>query len=302
MKLFISLFLLVVFSIQSSYTLAQELQYQISVSATKIQTSERDKFQNLQKAINEFMNNRKWTNYKFSVEEKIECSIFINIDEMPTQTQFKGSIQIQARRPVFNSSYNSVLINHIDKEFEFEYEETQPLEFSDAVFTSNLTAVLAYYSYLILGLDFDSFAPLAGTAFFDKAQAIITQAQNTKYMGWKSFENRKNRYWLVENLLNKSYEGYRSAFYNYHRQGLDLMYDNQETGRQNIAKALETLEKVHNEKPGLIIMSNFFLAKNDEIVNVFSQGNPSLKPQVVKICSLIDPTNAAKYKKITDSK
>jgi len=278
------------------------LKCQISVSADKIQTSERDRFQVLQNALFEFMNNQKWTNYNYSIEERIECSFFINIEEMPSLTQFKGTLQIQARRTAFNSSYNSVTFNHIDRDIEFEYEETQALEFNEAAITSNLTAILAYYSYLIIGLDFDSYKQLGGTPFYEKAQTIITQAQNTRYGGWKAFENRKNRYWIIENILNKSYEKYREALYTYHRQGLDLMYENQEQARQNIIKSLEMLELVHREKPGLITMSLFFLAKNDEIVNIFSEGSPSVRPQVVKICTLLDPSNANKYKKITEAK
>ncbi len=292
--------LLITFFIFFQKSFAQELNCQISVVADKIQTSDRNIFTDIQTAANEFLNNRKWSGYRFSSEERIECSFFINITDRPSASQFKGSIQIQVRRPVFNSTYNTTLLNYIDKDFEFEFQKGQPLEFNENSFYSNLTSVLAYYVYLSLGIYFDAASLYGGTPFYDKAQTIINNAQNAPYPGWKSFESQKNRYWIIANMLNKSYEDYRNAIYTYHRLGLDQMYDNQESGRSNVYKALQSLELVHRQKPGLIIMTMFFLTKSDELPNIFSQGTPTMRADAQKICNLLDPTNGNKYKKMTE--
>ena len=288
------------FLLFSVKTFSQEIKCQLSVSADKIQTSDRTIFTEIQTAANEFLNNRKWTGYHFSVEERMECSILINITDRPSVSQFSGTIQVQVRRPVFNSNYSSVLLNYIDKDFSFDFQKGQPLDFNENSFTSNLTSVLAYYVYLSLGLYFDSYALDGGNQFYEKAQNIINNAQSAPYVGWKAYDSQKNRYWILENILNKSYEDYRQALYTYHRLGLDQMYDNQETGRSNVYKALQSLEQLQNQKPNLLIMAMFFLTKADELVNIYSQGNATMRTDAQKICNSLDPTNGTKYKKITE--
>ena len=295
-KILVVLFFILVFKSH-----AQELNIQVSVAADKIQTSDRNIFTEMQTAINEFMNNRKWTGYHFSSEERIECSFYINITDRPTANQFNATLQIQCRRPIFNSTYSSTLLNYIDRDFSFEYQKGQPMEFNENTFTSNLTSVLAYYIYLSLGLYFDAATLQGGAPFYEKTQTIINNAQSAPYTGWKAFENQKNRYWIIENILNKSYDEYRNAIYTYYRLGLDQMYDNQETGRSNVFKALQSLELVNRQKPGLIIMSMFFLTKADEIANIFSQGSQSMRADAQKICNLLDPTNSSKYKKMVET-
>lgn len=280
---------------------AQELRCNISISATKIQGANRTVFETMQSDLYEFMNNRKWTEHQYSMDERIECSFFINLEEQISSDEFKGSIQVQVRRPVFNSSYETVLLNILDKDFHAKYVEYQTLEFNESSNKDNLTNILAFYAYIILGIDYDSFYPEGGTEYYQKAQAIVNNSQNAREKGWKSFESERNRYWLVENLLNKSYSGFRSCIYQYHRQGLDVMSDKSPEGRNIIAESLKSIQKVFRVRPSLYILQVFFDAKSDELVNIFSKSFPDERNRVSVILNECDPSNGSKYEKILKS-
>jgi len=280
---------------------AQELRCNISISATKIQGANRTMFETMQSDLYEFMNNRKWTDEKYSMDERIECSFFINLDEQISSDEFKGSIQVQARRPVFNSSFETVLLNLKDNDFHAKYVEYQTLEFNETSNKDNLTNILAYYAYIILGMDHDSFSPEGGTEFFQKAQIIVNNSQNAREKGWKSYESERNRYWLVENLLNKSYSAFRNCTYQYHRQGLDLMSDKAPEGRAAIAESLKSIQKVFRSRPSLYILQVFFDAKSDELVNIFTKSFADEKNRVSVILNECDPSNGSKYEKILKS-
>jgi hypothetical protein len=280
---------------------AQELRCNVSISAQKIQGANRTMFETMQSDLYEFMNNRKWTDQKFAMDERIECSFFINLDEQISSDEFKGSIQVQARRPVFNSSYETIMLNIKDNDFHAKYVEYQTLEFNETSNKDNLTNILAYYAYIILGMDYDSFSPEGGTEFFQKAQNIVNNSQNAREKGWKAYESERNRYWLVENIMNKSYSGFRSCTYQYCRQGLDLMSDKAPEGRAAIAESLKSIQKVFKSKPSLYILQVFFDAKSDELVNVFSNSFPDEKNRVSVILLECDPSNATKYEKILKS-
>jgi hypothetical protein len=279
---------------------AQELNCIVTVATPQIQSSDKKIYETMQAAIYEFMNSKKWTNYTYSEEEKIECTILITISER-TSDVFKGTIQVQSRRPIYKSSYNSVMLNLIDKDLQFNYVEYQTLDYNDNSFTSNLTSLLAYYAYIIIGYDFDSYQIKGGTTFFEKAQTIVTNAQNASEVGWKAFESlaQNNRYWLVENLLNNIYAPIREANYSYHRKGLDQMVDNAATAKTSITAAFELLKKAHEEKPGSYLMTIFFISKVDEIVNIYSNASATDKTKVSTICKAIDPSNSTKYNQIT---
>jgi len=292
MRFFVLIYFLVLIPLLS-YN--QELNCNVQVMTPQIQGTDRSVYDNLRTSIYEFINNRTWTNYSYKIDERIECSMLITINERISQDEFKGTINIQLRRPIYSTSYNSVLLNYIDKDFQFKYIEFQNLDYADNVFTSNLTAVLAYYCYIFIGLDFDSYSLNGGTPYFEKAQNIVNQAQNTPEKGWKSFESQKNRYWLVENLLNSAYNSVRQANYKYHRLGLDVMYDNVENGRTAITDAIDLLKKAHREKPGLYSLQVFMEAKSDELVNIFSKAPPQDKARIITSLIEIDPANAGKY-------
>lgn len=274
---------------------AQELICQVSVNSQQIQGSDRHIYDNMQNAMRDFVNNRKWTPYTLKVEEKIECSMLITLSERVADDEFRGTIQVQARRPAYGSSYNSVMLNLMDKDFQFKYLETSPLDFDENSHLSGLTSVLAYYAYIIIGLDFDSFEEYGGSPYFNKAQTIVNNAQNTSEKGWKAFESKKNRYWLVENLLNQSYSALRQANYQYHRKGLDMMKDNLQSGRAGVLSAIELMQKAYREKPGLYLSQLFIDAKRDEICNVFAGASVADKNKVVAMLKEIDPSHSTDY-------
>ncbi|MEI6173415.1 MAG: DUF4835 family protein [Bacteroidota bacterium] len=283
---------------------AQELNCVVNVATPKVEGTDKRVFESMQSAIYEFVNNRKWTNYNVGPEERIECTFLLTINDRLSSDEFRGTLNVVVRRPVLNSAYNSVLFNYIDKGIQFKYVEYQPLDYSDGTFSSNLTSILAYYSYVILGFYFDSFSPSGGTPYFEKAQEVVNAAQNAPETGWKAFESDKNRYWLVNNYLTAANSGLRDFAYRYHRQGLDLMYDKVDQGRGSIASCIEILQSIYNAKPNLFALQLTTDAKRDEIINIFSDQRvaPLEKTSVVNILKEIDPANSSKYQVILDSK
>lgn len=278
--------------------MAQELNCTVKVLSPAIQGTEKSVFETLETAIKEFMNNTRWTNDNFKQDERIECNITINVTRRISVDEFEANIIVQSRRPVYKSSYNTNLINYQDNDFTFKYTPFQPFEFNENTFINNLTSTLGYYAYIFIGLDYDTFSPDGGTPYYQKAQTIVNNAQNASEKGWKAFEGSKNRYWLAENLANSNFKGVRSCLYNYHRMGLDMMTNDVELARKNIADALEGLQKVHNMQMGSFLMQIFFLAKADEIVNIFSVATPDVKNKLVPLLNTIDPGNVTKYEKL----
>lgn len=285
----------------SSAGAAQELRCNVMVSAQRIQGANQNLFTTMQSDIYEFMNNRKWTDHAYGYDEKIKCNIMIRLDEQISADEFKGSIQVQLTRPVFNSSYETTVLNIKDNDFRCRYVEFQPLEFNETSNRDNLTNILAYYAYVILGFDYDSFALEGGTPYFEKAQAIVNNSQNAVEKGWKSFESERNRYWLLENILNKSYSDYRKCMYNYHRNGLDLMSERVEEGRAKIAEGLTDIQKVFRRRPSTYILQMFFDSKADELVQIFTKSYPDERSRVLTILNEVDPSNGSKYQKISES-
>ena len=282
---------------------AQELRCNISLNTTQVQGSNRSITEAFQTALNEFVNTRVWTNNAFSIEERIECSMMLNITSL-TGNEFSGNMTVQSRRPVFNSTYPTTLFNFQDKDVKFNYVEGQPLEFSDAAHLSNLTSLIAFYVYIILGLDYDSFSLNGGTPYFQKAEAIVTNAQQSNERGWKAFEgNYKNRYWLVQNLLDDRYRGVREFTYKYYRLGLDRMSSRPIEARADIAEYLKLLQEVFRRKPDpyLFLLQIVFDVKSNEWADIFSNGTPDEKSRVVRLLKEIDPPNISKYDKINQS-
>ncbi len=278
---------------------AQEFLCNITVDSRQVQGTDKKVFETLQTELTEFVNSRQWTGYEFKMNERIECNMVISISNRPSTDRFEATLNIVASRPVYNTAYNSTLLNYIDKDFNFEYVEYQPMEYQENSYSSNLTSVMAYYLYMILGLDFDSFSQNGGTPFYEKAESVVNAAQSSPEKGWSAFEDQRNRYWFVENYLNKSYSGLRSFLYEYHRKGLDVMPDKTEQGRAAILQSLNYLKIVYDEQPGLFALQLLVDAKGDEIINIFSEGNPKEKSEAQNIMKEIDPANASDYSKIT---
>ena len=278
---------------------AQELNCSVQINSSQVQGSDKSIFDAMQKSIFEFMNSRKWTNNVYKITERIECTILINITEQPSTNQFIATIQVQSRRPIYNTSYFSTTLNHIDKEFEFSFNEFDPLIYSETTFISNLSSVLAFYANIIIALDYDSFSLNGGTAYFQKAQIIVGNAQSAQQSGWKAFEGEKNRYWFAENMLHPNYAPLRECYYKYHRLGFDMLAGNLEKGRADVLESLKLLEKVYDRKPGNFQLQIFFNSKSNEIVDLFSDGLPKEKTELTTILNKIDLINLSKYKKMT---
>lgn len=280
----------------------QELNCNVQVSAQQIQGSNREIFQNMQRDIYEFMNNTTWTNHVYNYSERIECNLLINLTEQISADEFSGTIQVQLRRPVYNTTYNTTQINFIDNYLRFRYVEYQSFEFDPTTYRSSLISILAYYAYLMIGFDYDSFSPLGGTEFFTMAERVVTNAQNATEIGWKPYDGsrNRNRYWLVKNILNKEYEGVRLFNYQYYRNGLDLMESRSAEARTNIIESLRLLQNVYRAKPDpfMYFMEIVTSAKADEIVNIFSGAYQEEKSRAVEILVEIDPSNLKKYEGI----
>jgi len=255
----------------------------------------------MQTSLYELVNSRKWSPYNFRHEEKLECKLQITISDRISNDEFKGTMSIQLGRPVYRTSYVSPVLNYMDRNIQFRYLEGQNLEYTDNQFSSNLTSLIAFYVYMFLGMDFDTYSLYGGSQFFQKAQSVVNISQNTPESGWKAFESMKNRYWLIENVLNSSYSGIREAMYKYHRLGLDVMTENMDIGRAAVMESIELLRKVNREKPNLFLIQLILEAKSDELVNIFSQASPMDKTKAVNTLKEIDPANASKYQKIMQS-
>lgn len=294
-------FLLVVCLINCALgmAVAQELNCQVTVLTPQIQSSDKRIYTTLQTAIFEFMNNTKWTEDKFKNQERIDCSMTITVTERISNDEFKGNIQVQANRPIFKSSYSSPVFNFRDDDFQFRYLEYQTIEFNQSGTNNpNLVAALSFYAYMILGIDYDTFSPMGGSLYFQKAQTIVANSQNLPEKGWRAFEGTRNRYWLSENFNNPIFKPVRQLLYDYHRKGLDIMADKKDDAVGIIAESIKNLEPVYREKPGSFLMQALFVAKADEIVNIFSQAAPDAKARVINTLNEIDPANGSKYQQI----
>lgn len=277
---------------------SQELKCAVSVNASQIQTSDAGIFKDMENAIEQFMNGRRWTNDTYKNHEKIICNFLITITKMPAIGSFSASVQVQSARPVFNSSYNSLLFNFADREWEFEYIESMPLEYNDNTFTNNLTSMLAFYAYLIVGLDYDSFSELGGTPYFQRALTVVNNAQQSNLPGWQALGSNRNRYWIIENLNNPQMVDLRKAIYHYHRNGLDLFDTDPDKSREVILNGLKDIKKVRDVNPNAILVVSFFDAKGKELANIFSDGNIQIRRQAYDIITAIDPSNRTTYEKM----
>lgn len=289
--------LLIALVIASKISVSQEIDCRIQVNSSQIQGTDKSVFEELQKSLYEFVNNYKWTNHVYGIEERIECSFLLNITNTISSDEFKGSLQVTSNRPAYNSGYDTPMLNIVDKKVQFRYAEGQALDFSETSH-NELTALFAYYIYIIIGIDYDSFSNLGGTPYFEKAEKIVNTAQSSNKQGWKSFEDRKNRYWLVENFLNNEYKALRQYSYVYHRQGIDLMHSKPADARSTIATDLSPLLKVHRQKPSSYIMQVFFDAKHSEIIKILSESYTSEATRAYNILKEIDPGHLSKYEKI----
>lgn len=283
---------------------AQEINAKVTVVAAQIgNTVDKRVFQNLQTALVAFINKRKWTTDVFEGNEKIECSFLLNLQSVVEPNVYKATLTIQAGRPIYNSTYLSPLVNFIDNEITFRYVEFQPIEFNEnrisgaEPLTANLSALFAYYVYIVLGLDYDSYAPRGGDPFFQKANLIVNAApEGRSISGWKPFDGQRNRYWLAENLQNTRYALVHDAIYTYYRQGMDKLIENENVAREQMLNGINMLNTLNTETPNLMIMPFFFQGKSDEIIRIYKKSDPQEKARILDLCSRLDIANASKYR------
>lgn len=278
---------------------AQELDCIVTVNVgPRVQTTDRGVFTDMKNAFQQFLNTRKWTNDNYLLHEKIKCSILININDMPAIGVFSASVQVQAARPVYNTNYNSLIFNFGDREWDFQYLETIPLEFNDNVFTSNITSLLAYYAYTILGMDYDTFSELGGTPYFQRALQVVNNAQSSNLAGWQSIGSIRNRYWFNENMINTQFVDVRKNAYSYHRLALDTFEKDPDNSRLIILKGLKDIKKARDINPNAISVISFFDTKGIELANLFSEGELNVRKEAYDLITTMDPTNRAMYDKI----
>ncbi|MBX2899900.1 MAG: DUF4835 family protein [Cyclobacteriaceae bacterium] len=281
--------LLFVFALSLMPVHAQELYFKVTVNADQIQTTDRAVFKDMERAFATFLNTRKWSTDSYKSYEKINCALFINISKMPSIGNFVANAQITAARPVYNSNYESVLLNFADREWEFEYIESLPLEYNDNSYITNLTSMLAFYAYTVLAADYDSFSELGGNAFVQKALLVVNNAQSSNKAGWAALGNPRNRYALVENLNNPQMVEIRKNSYRYHRLALDTFEKNPDQSREIILDVLKNIKKVWTINPNAIAVISFFDAKSAELVNIFSEGNLNVRREAYDILTTLDP-------------
>jgi hypothetical protein len=280
---------------------AQELNVSVRINTQRLQTVDPGVFETLEQTIVQFLSDQQWTNDIFEAEERINCNFILTLQEELSATSFKVDLAVQSSRPIFGTDQETPLLNYVDKDVNFEYEQFQPLQFSENVFNDNLSSVLAFYVYIILGLDYDSFSPLGGDEHFQAAQEIINNiptAAQAAYPGWRSIDGNQNRFWILENLQSPRVRPLRNAWYQYHRLGLDIMPTDIDAGRAAISEVVQTLGQVDQSYPNSMIVQLFLNSKRQEIIEIFKRGTLTEKSGVIQTMSRVDPSNSAQYRKI----
>ena len=276
---------------------AQEFNIDVTVSSARIEGTDQRAFEALKEGILNFMNNRVWTNVKLEPEERIEGALVVNVKKKEGNI-IEAELNIALRRPTFKTNYNTPLFNYVDDDFVFEYVESQPLDFNENAYMSNLTSTLAFYAYYCLGLYFDSFGLYGGDPFFKVADQIVTAAQSANEAGWKAFDDKRNRYWLNENMMNATYKPIRQYIYEYHRLGLDKMSTKQDEGKAAILKSLEYLKQMYSERPSLLYIQVLNDTKRNEWKSIYSEDSQQDKTKAVNIFREIDPSHASEYEEL----
>jgi hypothetical protein len=296
MKILSAVFLALLFQSVS----AQQLNFTVTINSDRANTQERDVFDNMKTSFEQFLNTRNWIEDEFRPEERIKGNLLITINEMPSVGLFNATVQIQTVRPIYGSNYESLLFNFADRNWTFEYIEAQPLEFNRFTFLDNISSLLAFYAYVAIGLDYDSFSQRSGDPYFEVANNIVSNAQKSPRPGWsQSPSDRRNRYWLANDLYSSQVMvAIRDAYYLYHRRGLDMLTTKPDEAYRNILEALNLVAQANNAQPNSILAITFMDAKSDEISKILKQASAEIKAEAVEILLKVDPNNARKYNDI----
>ncbi|MCF6359931.1 MAG: DUF4835 family protein [Cyclobacteriaceae bacterium] len=294
-KLILSALFLAWFNQQS---FSQDLNCDVVIDAQRIETSETRVFEDMELAFENFLNTRDWSADEINPEERIKCALTITLNEMPSIGTFKATVQIRSARPIFNTSYESIIFNFADRDWSFEYVESLPLNFNENDYSTNLTSMLAFYANIIVGLDYDSFGELSGSSYFQKAQNIVTNASQGGRPGWGALQSTRNRYALVNDITNQQIEDLRIGYYKYHRLGLDVFETNPEECRKQVLEVLESIKAIKNRYPTSIFVISFFDAKSEELVNIFADATIQEKRKAYNLLIELNPIKEDIFKEI----
>ncbi|MBL8003414.1 MAG: DUF4835 family protein [Flavobacteriales bacterium] len=279
----------------------QEFNAKVQVIAPQIQSTPKRIWQSLETAITQLMNTRRFTNYNYTQTERLDVNLLLTINEQPSADRFKGTLQVSYSRPVYGTDYLSPVMDILDQNVEFQFLENTQIEFSPDRFTNNLASIVGFYAYFLLGVDADTFKSMGGSEFYNIAQQVVNNAQNTSEPGWKAFEDQKNRYWLLDNQQQAVFRPLREFLYNYHINGMDILAKDPSTARKNMLAAIDKLKTVHQAKPASYNMQVVFNAKGNELVEVFKPADPADKTKLINTVSVIDPGNIARYQNLMRS-
>ncbi len=289
------LLLIIVLIALSNDLISQELNCEVQIQAPQVSNVDPTRFEIIQEAVRDFMNSRKWTNDTFELEERIQCNVLITINSAPSQTNFNATIQIQSSRPVYNTDYNTPVFSVNDGDFSFNFVDNAMIQFSPDQHRDNLSSVLAYYAYMVIAADYDTMSLEGGTEYYLKAQTIVANAQNAGESGWRASEGQRNRYWLVENILSQTFNPLRKCSYYYHRHGFDKIFEDLEEARKTISDALIEIRNIHRIRPSSYNVQLFFVAKSQEIIQMFEPAPTPEKQRILPVLKELDPGNISKY-------
>lgn len=276
---------------------AQEINFQLTVNSDLVNQTNQQIFRTLEQSINEFMNSRAWTNQERLNEEKLDCSMVLNLTGY-NNTQFEGTLQVQIQRPVFNTNFKTPILNYLDKDISFTYQEYQPLFYNTSTYESNLISLLSFYAFISLGIEADTFEERGGSVFYGVAQQILNLTNQNQKKGWNQADGNRNRYWLIDNLSSNTFREYRTAMYGYHRLGLDIMIEDPLMAKQNIMSSIERLNRLFSRRPNAFLNQIFFDSKSDEIVDIFSDGPEVDFQKTLNLLNKIAPFFGPKWKRI----
>jgi hypothetical protein len=288
--------ILIVFAISEWRASAQELNCRVVIDHTQVNISDPSVFKEMESDFSEFMNNRRWTTDEFQTDERINCNMLITITSSPSVGVYEATVQIISARPVFGTDYETIMLNFADRDWAFSYVQSRPMQYNENSFTDNVTSLLAYYAYVIIAMDYDSFSPLGGNNHYQQAYRIVNNAQQSNYPGWQQLGSTRNRYWLIENLQNPSLEPIRKALDSYHRLGLDVFKDKPDEARNVIAEALQGIQGANRARPRSILTISFIDSKATELVNIYSEGSPTVRKKAYGILTSLDPSKTDQFK------
>ncbi|MCX2742564.1 DUF4835 family protein [Mangrovivirga sp. M17] len=277
--------------------IAQELNCRVVVDDQQVDLTDKSVFNDLEQSLTRFLNESKWTNDSYEPYERIYCTFLITITSSPSIGNFNATVQIQSFRPVYNASYETRILNYGDRDWNFSYTISQPIIFNQNSFTDNLSSLLAFYAYMIIGMDYDTFSESGGSPYFEIANRIVNNASQ-QGGGWDQFSNNRNRYWLVNNMISPQFLPYREAMYQYHRLGLDVFTENPDEARRNIIEALEKISEVNKVSPNSVLITTFLDSKRDEIINIFTEGDMAQRRQVYNLMLRLEPSKSSDYTQI----